>query len=127
MNAPVPEPPVPATRQPVFNVPPVLTGLIALMLAIHAGRVFFLSDNTDLQVILDFAFIPIRETHPETYAELVSAGLGPRVQKILTSITVEQAKSLLPNHYTGFIASSHDYYAPIEKAGLAVGKIKPKT
>jgi len=52
--------------------------------------------------------------------------LGPRVQKILTSITVEQAKTLLPLHYTGFIASSHEYYAPIEKAGLAVGKIKPK-
>jgi phosphonate transport system substrate-binding protein len=52
--------------------------------------------------------------------------LAARVQKILTSITVEQAKTLLPNHYTGFIASTHEYYAPIEKAGIAVGKIKPK-
>ena len=54
------------------------------------------------------------------------ADLGPRVQKILTAITPEQARTLLPAHYTGFIASSHDAYAPIEKAGLAVGKIKPK-
>ncbi len=54
------------------------------------------------------------------------ADMGARVQKILTSITQEQAKTLLPPHYTGFIASSHDYYAPIEKAGVAVGKIKPK-
>lgn len=54
------------------------------------------------------------------------ADMGARVQKILTSITPEQAKTLLPPHYTGFIASSHEYYAPIEKAGLAVGKIKAK-
>jgi phosphonate transport system substrate-binding protein len=52
--------------------------------------------------------------------------LSARIQKIFTSITQEQAKTLLPNHYTGFIASTHDYYAPIEKAGLAVGKIKPR-
>jgi phosphonate transport system substrate-binding protein len=54
------------------------------------------------------------------------ADLGPRVQKILSSITLEQAKTLLPNRYTGFIASSHESYASIEKAGLALGKIKPK-
>ncbi len=56
-----------------------------------------------------------------------SAEMAQRVQKILTSITQEQAKTLLPAHYTGFIASSHEYYAPIEKAGIAVGKIKPKS
>ena len=50
-----------------------------------------------------------------------------QVQKILTSITVEQAKTLLPNHYTGFVAATHASYESIEKAGIAVGKIKPKT
>jgi membrane associated rhomboid family serine protease len=68
----------------MFNVPPVLAGLIALLLAIHVGRVFLLNDDTDFQVILDFAFIPIRETHPETYAELVAAGIGPRIWTFLT-------------------------------------------
>ena len=56
-----------------------------------------------------------------------STQMVERVQKILTSITPEQAKDLLPRHYTGFIASSHDNYASIEKAGIAVGKIKLKT
>jgi len=55
-----------------------------------------------------------------------SPELAARIQKIFTSITQEQAKTLLPNHYTGFIASTHEYYAPIEKAGIAVGKIKPR-
>ena len=50
-----------------------------------------------------------------------------RVQKILTSITTEQAKTLLPNRYTGFVAATHASYAAIENAGIAVGKIKPKT
>ena len=50
-----------------------------------------------------------------------------QVQKILTSITVEQAKTLLPNHYTGFVVATHASYESIEKAGIAVGKIKPKT
>lgn len=50
-----------------------------------------------------------------------------QIQKILTSITLEQAKTLLPNHYTGFVAATHASYDSIEKAGIAVGKIKPKS
>lgn len=50
-----------------------------------------------------------------------------QVQKILTSITVEQAKTLLPPHYTGFVKADHAAYESIEKAGIAVGKIKRKS
>jgi phosphonate transport system substrate-binding protein len=53
--------------------------------------------------------------------------LAAQVQKILTAITPDQAKTLLPNRYTGFVAASHASYAMIEKAGVAVGKIKPKS
>lgn len=49
-----------------------------------------------------------------------------RVQKILTSITPEQAKTLLPPRYTGFVPATHKSYDMIEKAGIAVGKIKQK-
>ena len=86
MNAPVPQPPIPATRQPFFNIPPVLSGLIALLLAIHAGRFFFwgIGSDTDIRAIIDFAFIPIRETHPDAYTDLAEAGLGPRIWTFLT-------------------------------------------
>lgn len=50
-----------------------------------------------------------------------------RVQQILTSITPEQAKTLLPARYTGFVAATHASYKSIEDAGIAVGKIKPRT
>ena len=53
-------------------------------------------------------------------------GLMSEVRDILTSIPPEQAKALLPTRYTGFIAALHADYGTIEKAGLAVGKIKPK-
>jgi phosphonate transport system substrate-binding protein len=49
-----------------------------------------------------------------------------RVRDILTAITPEQAKTLLPPRYTGFVAATHADYATIEKAGIAVGKIKAK-
>lgn len=53
--------------------------------------------------------------------------LGVQVQKILTAITVEQAKTLLPPRYTGFVPATHASYDMIEKAGIAVGKIKART
>jgi phosphonate transport system substrate-binding protein len=49
-----------------------------------------------------------------------------RVQQVLTAIDPETAKTLLPNRYTGFITATHASYADIEKAGLALGKIKPR-
>lgn len=55
-----------------------------------------------------------------------SADLAAHIQALLTSITPEQAKSLLPPRYTGFVTATHASYSMIEKAGLAVGKIKPK-
>lgn len=55
-----------------------------------------------------------------------SKELVVQVQKILTDITVEQAKTLLPNHYTGFVANTHAGYKAIEDAGIAVGRIKKK-
>lgn len=84
MNAPIPNPHAPATRQPIFNLPTVVSALIALMLAIHAGRVFFLGQDGDLQVVLDFAFIPVRETQPDLFTDLVAVGDGARVWTFVT-------------------------------------------
>lgn len=58
--------------------------------------------------------------------ESSQAELKAQVQSILTAVTPEQAKTLLPPHYTGFVPATHATYETIEKAGLAVGKIKRK-
>lgn len=55
-----------------------------------------------------------------------SKELSAQVQSVLTAITTEQAKTLLPVRYTGFVAATHKSYDAIEKAGIAVGKIKPR-
>jgi phosphonate transport system substrate-binding protein len=55
-----------------------------------------------------------------------SREMAARVRQVLTSIDADTAKALLPNRYTGFVAASHESYASIEKAGIAVGKIKPR-
>jgi membrane associated rhomboid family serine protease len=74
MNAPFPDPQPPATRQPIFNLPPVVTGLIALLLAIHAGRYFLLDDKTDVQALLTFAFFPVRTTAPALFSGVAPDG-----------------------------------------------------
>ncbi|MFN0163089.1 MAG: phosphate/phosphite/phosphonate ABC transporter substrate-binding protein [Burkholderiales bacterium] len=53
-----------------------------------------------------------------------SREMSAQVQKILTAINLDQAKSLLPARYTGFVANTHAGYKSIEDAGVAVGRIK---
>lgn len=53
-----------------------------------------------------------------------SQEFAEQVRKTVTAISVADAKTLLPNHYTGFVSANHESYASIEKAGVAVGRIK---
>ncbi len=52
--------------------------------------------------------------------------LAQRIQKIIVEIGEAQAKTLLPNHYTGFVTADHSSYKMIEDAGVSVGRIKKK-
>jgi membrane associated rhomboid family serine protease len=47
-------------REPVFNVPAAVSALIAVLVAVHLTRTYVLDPAQDGQVILLFAFIPIR-------------------------------------------------------------------
>jgi len=50
--------------------------------------------------------------------------LAKRIQEIVVSITEAEAKTILPNHYTGFVPATHASYKMIEDAGTLVGRIK---
>ena len=52
--------------------------------------------------------------------------LAQRIQQLLVEISEAQAKTILPTHYTGFVAADHASYKMIEDAGIAVGRIKKK-
>jgi phosphonate transport system substrate-binding protein len=47
-----------------------------------------------------------------------------QLQAALINLTPEQATTLLPKNYTGFVASDGSNYAPIEAAGKSVGKLQ---
>ena len=82
MNAPFPNPPPPSTRQPVLNLPTVVAVAIAVLIAIHAWRVYWLGADAYVQVILDYAFIPIREVQPEAFG-----GIAPDGARVWTFLT----------------------------------------
>lgn len=47
-------------REPILNVPGVVTMLCGLMLAIHAMREWLIGEDRDREILLTFAFIPAR-------------------------------------------------------------------
>ena len=53
--------------------------------------------------------------------------LTKQVQAIVLAITEEQALTLMPKNYTGWVPATHANYKLIEDAGIAVGRLKPKT
>jgi membrane associated rhomboid family serine protease len=48
------------TSEPILNVPPVVTGAIAVLVLIHLVRVWLLSPDAENEFFLLFAFIPAR-------------------------------------------------------------------
>ncbi|MBN9051650.1 MAG: rhomboid family intramembrane serine protease [Rhizobiales bacterium] len=51
---------VPPRREPIFNIPGSLTALTAVLVLIHLVRVYLLTEQQDVEVLLRFAFIPAR-------------------------------------------------------------------
>lgn len=55
-----PYPPSAPRREPAFNIPGVVAGLVLAMALIHGVRSYVLSDMQDIHVLALFAFIPAR-------------------------------------------------------------------
>ena len=78
-------------------------------------------ERDDLKIVWQSAPLPndpivVRGDLPE---EIKTA-----LQEALVSITPEQAESLLPENYTGFVASDGSNYQPIRDAGASLGKLQ---
>ncbi len=52
----------PGGREPVFNLSGIVTGIIGLCILIHLFRVYLLSPSADVQLLIHFAFLPLRYT-----------------------------------------------------------------
>jgi phosphonate transport system substrate-binding protein len=61
---------------------------------------------------------------------VVRDGLDPaltkKVQEIVLAITEEQALTVMPKNYTGWVMATHADYKLIEDAGVSVGRLRPK-
>lgn len=47
-------------REPLFNIPPVVVFVLAVLVLVHVVRTFVLSEQQDIEFLLNFAFIPAR-------------------------------------------------------------------
>jgi membrane associated rhomboid family serine protease len=63
-------------REPPFNIPSVIVGLLAVMALIHAVRVYLLSDQQDMEFLLTFAFIPSRYDTSAVLGNVLPGGFG---------------------------------------------------
>lgn len=79
-----PNSPPPSVRQPVFNLPNVVTWSALVLLGIHLIRTQFLDANADFEVVMTFAFIPVRITHAATVAAALPGGEGAVVWTFFT-------------------------------------------
>ncbi len=48
------------TREPPFNIPPVIAAVIAVLVLVHVVRTQLLTQQQDIEFLLTFAFIPAR-------------------------------------------------------------------
>jgi membrane associated rhomboid family serine protease len=67
--------PIEARRQPALNLPPVIIALSAILIAVHVLRQF-LSQESDLKVLLWTAFLPARYGNPGVLKDLLPGGLA---------------------------------------------------
>jgi membrane associated rhomboid family serine protease len=82
IQAPVSEPS--HQREPVFNIPGVVLALLAVMAAIHAVRTLLLSPAANIEVLLLFAFDPIRYGAGVLPAGGMPGGFGAQVWTFVT-------------------------------------------
>jgi membrane associated rhomboid family serine protease len=71
-------------REPIFNIPPVIIVTIGMLAVIHAVREFVLPEQTDLEALLLFAFIPARYEPTILVGGAVPGGIGADIWTFVT-------------------------------------------
>lgn len=78
-----PSSPIPA-REPVFNLPTVVTAILAVLVGVHVLRTLILDPSSDFAFVLTFAFIPARLTEPRIVGLLLPGGGGAMAWSFVT-------------------------------------------
>ncbi|HMJ41578.1 MAG TPA: rhomboid family intramembrane serine protease [Pseudolabrys sp.] len=71
-------------REPLFNIPPVIIAVLAVLALVHAVRTLLLSDDQNIEVLLEFAFIPARYDASVVTGGALPGGFGAEVWTFVT-------------------------------------------
>ena len=71
-------------REPLFNIPPVVIAMLALLAFVHAVRVWLLSDDANIELLIAFAFIPARYDTSLLIGGAVPGGFGAEIWTFVT-------------------------------------------
>ena len=71
-------------REPLFNIPPVIVLVLAVLALIHAVRTYLLTNEQDIEVLLTFAFIPVRYDTSVVLGGTLPGGFGAEVWTFVT-------------------------------------------
>ncbi len=71
-------------REPIFNIPAVVIGALAVFAAVYVLRAFLLTDEQDLDFLLWFAFIPARYDTTVLLQGGLPGGFGAQVWTFVT-------------------------------------------
>jgi membrane associated rhomboid family serine protease len=73
-----------SSREPIFNVPPVVAATIAVLGLVHVVRTYLLSPRDDVQFLLLFSFIPARYDPNLLAQNGVPGGWGAEIWTFVT-------------------------------------------
>ena len=77
-------PELPPPSQPIFNLPPVITWLAGILIAIHVVSTLFLSRDAAFELIIAFGFLPARYSADFLPGVALPGGAGADVWTFLT-------------------------------------------
>lgn len=66
-------------REPLFNIPSIVVALLGVLALIHGVREWFLTQDQDIWVLLEFAFIPARYDASPVLGGAFPGGYGAEV------------------------------------------------
>jgi membrane associated rhomboid family serine protease len=71
-------------REPILNVPPVVTMLLAVLAVMHAVRVWLLTDDVDRVLVWSLAFVPARYDASALTDGILPGGSGAEIWSFFT-------------------------------------------
>jgi membrane associated rhomboid family serine protease len=71
-------------REPLFNIPPVIVALLAVLALVHAVRVYALSAEEDQLLLYTFAFNPLRYGLSLLPGDALPGGAGAEIWTFVT-------------------------------------------